>query len=274
MTDLVLEVPGARLRHFVRGSGPLLVLIAGGHGDAAVNDALASHLADRYTVLTYDRRGLSGSTTDQPLRTLATHADDVSRLLSSLTTEPAYVFGSSLGAMIALELTIRHPEQVGVLVAHEPGVAQLLPEAERAIAVGDLLGAEETFRAEGALPALARFGKALDIDPADSEPDYQTPAPGPRRRENLEFFHTYDLPALRAHVVDLAALKASTVRIVPAVGENSGHIWPHKCARLLAGELGVPYETFPGGHNGYRFHPRGTAERLHQVLSAVGSCRV
>src|SRR5690348_8349037 len=68
-TESVLEVPGGRLRSFVRGSGPALVLIAGGHGDASRTEALARHLAYQYTVLTYDRRGLSGSTTSAPATT-------------------------------------------------------------------------------------------------------------------------------------------------------------------------------------------------------------
>jgi pimeloyl-ACP methyl ester carboxylesterase len=267
MKESVLEVPGARLRYFVRGSGPLLVLIAGGHGDAAVNDALATHLADRYTVLTYDRRGLSGSTTDEPGLTLATHADDVSHLLSALTAEPAYVFGSSLGALISLELTIRHPGQVGVVVAHEPPVTQLLPEPERALAIQDLLATEETFKAEGAVPALRVFAKFLGIDPTDREPDVEVRSPGPQQLQNFEFLTTHDTPAIRTHALDLTELKGSPARIVPGVGENSGHIWAHKCARLLAEELGTAYETFPGGHNGYRLRPRATAERLHQVLN-------
>ncbi|WP_432933803.1 alpha/beta fold hydrolase [Microbispora sp. CA-135349] len=266
MRESLLEVPGARLRHFVRGSGPLLVLVAGGYGDAAVNEALATHLADRYTVLTYDRRGLSGSTTDAPGPTPATHADDISHLLSALTTEPAYVYGSSLGALISLELAIRHPGQVGVVVAHEPPVIQLLPEPDRALAVEDLLGAEETFKAEGAFPALGRFAKFAGIDPTDREPDVEPRVPGPEQLPNLEFFLTYDAPAVRTHALDLTELKNSPARVVPAVGENSGHIWAHKCARLLAEELGTAYETFPGGHNGYVFRPRATAERLHQVL--------
>lgn len=267
MKESVREVPGARLRYFTRGSGPLLVLIAGGHGDAAVNDALAARLADRYTVLTYDRRGLSGSTTGEPWPTLATHADDVSHLLGALTMEPALVYGSSLGALIALELTVRHPGQVGVVVAHEAPTTQLLPEPERALAIRDLLAIEETFKTQGAIAALHKFGTVLDIDPADCEPDVEVRSPGPQQLRNLEFLLTHDTPAIRTHTFDLTELKGSPAHIVPGVGENSGHLWANRCARALAEELGTAYETFPGGHNGYRFRPRATAERLHQVLN-------
>ena len=41
---------------------------------------------------------------------------------------------------------------------------------------------------------------------------------------------------------------------------------------IFAEELGIPYETFPRGHNGYRFRPRATAERLHQVLAGQVCC--
>ncbi|WP_055587913.1 alpha/beta fold hydrolase [Peterkaempfera griseoplana] len=264
--ESVLDVPGARLRHFVRGSGPLLLLIAGGHGDASVNRALATHLSDRYTVVTYDRRGLSGSTTDTPGLTLATHADDASRLLSALTTGPALVYGSSLGALIALEVAVRHPGQLGLVVAHEPPVTQLLPEPQRTVAVGDLRGVVEAFRTEGVSSALDRFREFADIDPTDREPDVELRVPGPEQRANQEYFLTYDTPALREHVLDLDALRNSPVRIVPGASENSGHTWPHRCARLLSEELGTACRTFPGGHNGYVFRPRATAERLHQVI--------
>jgi pimeloyl-ACP methyl ester carboxylesterase len=268
MNESVLEVPGARLHHFVRGSGPLLVLVAGGHGDTTVTDALANHLADRYTVLTYDRRGLSGSTTEEPARTVATHADDLSLLLATVTTEPAYVYGSSYGGLIALELTMRHPDQVGVVVAHEAPVTQLLPAAERAVAIQDFRTVEETFAAEGVAPALRWYAKFLDLDPTDREPDNPLRAPGPNHHANATVLLNYDTPVIRTHTVDLSDLENSPARIIPAAGEDSTHIWPNKCARLLADHLGVPCEPFPGGHNAYTYHPRATAERLHQVLTS------
>ncbi|GGT84969.1 alpha/beta hydrolase [Streptomyces violascens] len=268
MRESVLEVPGARLRYAVRGEGPLLLLVAGGHHGVDANEPLACHLADRYTVLTYDRRGLSGSTTDAPATTLTTHADDVSRLLSHLTPEPALVYGTSLGALISLELTVRHPGQVAAVVAHEPPVTQLLSEPGRALALGQLLTVEETFRAEGAAPAMRRFAADIDIDPNDCEPDVPPRAPGPDHLRNAEVLLTHDMPAIRSHVLDVAALKDSPARVVPAAGENSGHIWPHACAAMLADELGTPLQTFPGGHNGYVFHPCGTAERIRTVFGS------
>ncbi|MEU0486292.1 hypothetical protein ABZ260_44925, partial [Streptosporangium sp. NPDC006013] len=62
----VLKVPGATLHYEVRGTGPVLLLICGGVYDAAGYAALAGQLADRYTVVSYDRRGNSRSPLDGP----------------------------------------------------------------------------------------------------------------------------------------------------------------------------------------------------------------
>ncbi|MFC8717984.1 alpha/beta fold hydrolase [Kitasatospora sp. NPDC057198] len=268
--ESVLEVPGARLHHFVRGTGPVLLLVAGGHGDAGVTDALAGRLADRYTVVTYDRRGLSGSTVDEPGRTtVAVHAEDVSRLLAAVTGEPALVFGSSLGGLIALEFALRHPTQARAVVAHEPAAVHLLPEPERAAALRDLLGAQEAFEARGVDAALRRFAQFAGIDPADREPDAPARARGPEQVRNAEFLLRHDIASLREHRFDPAALKASGVQAVAGVGANSGPAWPHRCGELLAAELGTGCPVFPGGHNGYASRPRGTAQRLHEVLTSL-----
>lgn len=117
-----LTVPGAELYYTVSGSGPTLLLICGGVYDADAYGGLASQLVDRYTVVTYDRRGNSRSPLDGPPtpQTIEVHADDAHRILAATSPgHPAYVFGNSSGAMIALELATRHPEQVRVVVAHE-----------------------------------------------------------------------------------------------------------------------------------------------------------
>jgi pimeloyl-ACP methyl ester carboxylesterase len=62
-------------------------------------------------------------------------ADDAQRLIVESTNQPALVFGSSVGALIGLELVARHPEKVRLLVAHEPPAWELLPDDERDNAV-------------------------------------------------------------------------------------------------------------------------------------------
>jgi pimeloyl-ACP methyl ester carboxylesterase len=128
-----LRVAGTTLFYRVTGSGPTLLMLPGGHADADTAKTLCEQLVDNHVVVTYDRRRLSRSKIDRPVDslTLATHSDDAHCPLGALTNEPALVFGSSMGALIGLDLVTRHPEQVRILVAHEPPAWDLLPNAER-----------------------------------------------------------------------------------------------------------------------------------------------
>ena len=94
-----LDFPGASIYYEVRGSGPLLALIGapmGGSGFAALADLMASH----YTVVTYDPRGSEHSTVVDrtEITTPDLLADDVHRVLRSISDEPAAIFGTSGGA--------------------------------------------------------------------------------------------------------------------------------------------------------------------------------
>ena len=139
--DNSLRVDGATLFYRVRGSGPMLLILPGGDGDADTADALRHELIDRYMVITYDRRGMSRSKIDGPGQslTIATHSDDAHRLLAALTNQPVFVFGSSIGALVGLDLVARHPEQVAIFVrghtqSHERFVAKNTEESGSACA--------------------------------------------------------------------------------------------------------------------------------------------
>jgi pimeloyl-ACP methyl ester carboxylesterase len=124
--------------------------------DAAGYADLAEQLADRYTVVTYDRRGNSRSpwTGHRRNQSIEVHGDDACHVLAAVGVtgdEPAYVFGNSSGAMIGLELAARHPERVHTLVAHEPPIFEMLPERDHWRTI--IQGVEDTFRKEGAGPA-------------------------------------------------------------------------------------------------------------------------
>jgi pimeloyl-ACP methyl ester carboxylesterase len=86
-----LKVPGATLHYEARGAGPVLLLIPGGPANSGLFAPIRSVLSERYTVVTYDPRGLSRSTFDGEPQdtTVQTFADDAHRLLAALDTEPA-----------------------------------------------------------------------------------------------------------------------------------------------------------------------------------------
>jgi pimeloyl-ACP methyl ester carboxylesterase len=269
MNDDTLRVAGATLFYRVRGAGPLLLILPGGDGTSDSVDALREQLVDRYRVVTYDRRGLSQSTIDTPPEslTLATHSDDAHRLLAALTNEPAFVLGSSIGALIGLDLVARHPEQVRLFIAHEPPAWELLPEAERDRATRAVEGAANTFQREGVVPAFKKFVELAAVDYADREPDAVLAPPTSQREANLSFFFTYDLPAVQRCRLDVSALKAASTRIVPAGGRSAPESAPYRAAAGLAAVLGEALVEFPGGHTGWLLRPKAFAAKLREVLS-------
>ena len=266
-----LSVPGARLYYETTGSGPILLVIQGGAGGAEGAAGLADELSDRFTVVSYDRRGFVRSpATDAagPLGAIGQHSDDAHHLLLALTAEPAFVFGSSVGALIGLDLVARHPDQVRLLVAHEPPIPEVLRRDERDAAVAAQKAVEETYEREGLLAAMRAFAAVAGLDMADREPDVEVPRPEARRMADTSYFLTHDAPAVRTYRLNPKALGDARDRIVVAAGSTSGDAWPHHCAQALATLLGVPFIESPGGHNGYVMRPKTFAAWLEGLLQA------
>ncbi|MEV4473027.1 alpha/beta hydrolase [Nonomuraea sp. NPDC049504] len=271
MTTGHLPVPGATLHYEVRGAGPALLISQSGEGDARRSTDLADHLVDSYTVITYDRRGLSRSALDRPRPVpLRQHADDVHHLLAALTDRPAAILGCSMGAAIGLHLALDHPGQIATLIAHEPVSPGLLPPAERTRHLAELAGIQRLYRREGLTPALKAITEALGIDPAapDAEPG-RTPHPmTPQRVADFGFFLEHDVTAVIGDTLPTGDLASTGARIVPAVGRTTPPAaFDRRCAQELAALLGTEPAEFPGGHNGNLTHPRAFAARLKEVLS-------
>jgi pimeloyl-ACP methyl ester carboxylesterase len=268
-----LKVPGADLYYRVNGSGPILLMIHGGNGQSGVFDGVLNYLAERYTVLTYDRRGYFHSKIENPEEgyRVSTHGDDAYRLLTSLTSEPAYVFASSAGAVISIELFLRHPEAIRILVAHEPPLFNILPNPERQKAVDTVNKLHEDYRNIGLFRAVENFvattGTVLDLDK-------QFAGLKAEQIENISSFIKYfverETIGIRDYVPDMdalnAALKNTSARIVPAVGRESKQYNPYDCTIALAEYIQTDVVEFPGDHVGYITHPAAFAERLHEVL--------
>ncbi|HEV3361094.1 MAG TPA: alpha/beta hydrolase [Pseudonocardiaceae bacterium] len=277
----VLEVPGARLSYQVRGSGPVLLLIPGGPADGSNFDSVAPLLAENHTVLTYDPRGLSASTADDPTAdiTVEIQADDAHRLLDAVTDEPAYVFGSSGGAITGLVLATAHPEQVATLVAHEPPIIELLPDREERRAHNE--DVYRTARTLGIGAAMGKFmaGAGFDIpdddadddsDDDDGEPDAESLAALARMQANLEVFFGPMWRALGDYTPDLAALRATPSRVVIGVGSTSPGQLAYRTGMRLAEQLGQEPSVFPGDHLGMLTRQAEFAARLVTVLGATG----
>src|SRR5580658_3685185 len=107
-------------------------MLVGHPMDAMGFAAIAPILAENFTVVTYDPRGFGRSTIDDRHQDAEPDllADDVRRVMEAVGVVPASVFGSSGGAVTGLALVALFPGHVRTLVAHEPPLAVLLPEAD------------------------------------------------------------------------------------------------------------------------------------------------
>ncbi|MFJ4282093.1 alpha/beta fold hydrolase [Streptomyces massasporeus] len=270
-----LRVNGATLHYEVRGQGPLLLLIPGGTGGAASFDGIADDLAAEYTVATYDPRGMSRSTLDDPdaEQQVAEHADDAFRMLELLSPgEPAWVFGASSGAIAALHLLTAHPERIARVAAHEPPVVEVLPDAaEHRELVAHV---QDTFRTQGLMPAMAVFAAGLKKggDTTEPKPEPKLPPRAAARAEqtmaNLPYFVGRIVPSFMSYAPDIRRLEGLSDRLVIAGGQDSRGELPYRSAAFLADRLGTELQHFPGGHIGLTTHPAQFGEFLRKTLRA------
>jgi pimeloyl-ACP methyl ester carboxylesterase len=279
-----LDVPGAVLTYDIRpndaGDRPVLFLIGSPMG-AGGFETLARHFADR-TVVTYDPRGVERSkrTDGATESTPEEHADDVHRIITELGIAPVDLFASSGGAVNALALVARHPEDVRALVAHEPPDAQLLPDREAALAASR--DVHDTYMQSGLGAGMAKFialvshkgeiPAGFGAGPAPDPAMFGLPTQDDGSRSD---------PLLGQNMVscthyqpDFDALRAGPTRIVLAAGSESEGELAHRGAVAAAGRLGTKPVTFPSGHGGFlggeygqSGEPEAFAAKLREVLA-------
>jgi pimeloyl-ACP methyl ester carboxylesterase len=274
-----LIVPGARLYYEVRGSGPVLLMIPGGPADGTVFTPAVPLLTDDYTVVTYDPRGIARSTLDDPTQDvpIEVQSDDAHRLLSAISTKPAYVCGSSGGAITGLALITQHADQVYTLVAHEPPLTELLPDRARFRAATDDI--YDTYRRDGPGPAMQKFLATVQAfagsvkDPGEANegspgaPDSETNVAPDQMQATIELFLGHMIRPITRYRPDAAALRAASTRVVVAFGQESTGQAAHRAAVALANLLGTTIVEFPGGHGPFMSHPDAFARTLHRVLT-------
>ncbi|MBE1500390.1 pimeloyl-ACP methyl ester carboxylesterase [Amycolatopsis lexingtonensis] len=278
-----LETPEAAIVYDVHGPAaagrPLLLvgqpMAADGFG------TLASHFPDR-TVVTYDPRGIGRSVRKDGRvdHVPDVQAGDLHAVIQALGGGPVDVFGSSGGAVAALALVTAHPEDVVTLVAHEPPLTGLLPDAAAAERAGELM--REAYQANGFGAGMAAFmvlaswkGEFTDdyfaLPPADPA-QFGMPAEDDGRRDD-PLLSERSL-AVTTYRPDFAALTAAPTRIVIGVGEESIEEMTGRAALATAAALGQEATVFPshhggflGGEHGYAGKPEAFAAKLREVLA-------
>jgi pimeloyl-ACP methyl ester carboxylesterase len=283
----VLQTPEVDIAYDVHGPLPTAdgrppLFMIGQPMDAGGFATLASHFPDR-TVVTYDPRGLGRSTRkDGRVDNVPTvQADDVHAIIEALDVGPVEMFASSGGAVTGLALVAAYPNDVATLVAHEPPLIPVLPDAgaaERARGV-----VRDVYQARGSNAGMAAFIAMSSWRGEFTDDYFSRPAPDPAqfgmptdddgsRDDPLLSDRSWAISSYRPNV---EALAAAPTRIVIAVGEESLDTFTGRTAVATAELLGQQATVFPshhggflGGESGYAGQPEAFASRLREVLGS------
>jgi len=235
--------------HFtVEGDGPVVILTGAPVGMSGFA-MLADRLADEFTVVRHDPRGigLSELPEDAPI-TVRDLADDVVAIIDEVTTEPVRVFGASGGAVVALDLLARWSSRVTRMVVHEPPLFDLLDDNGATVAA-----AEKMFATADDDPDAA-FQSFFDMTEVMHETYEDHPRPSrialpplsaeDRQKQRFALGRMAPATALFTPAFDGLAKEKLTISAGAAsVGQPA-----RKAAEAVARKLGLPLMPAPGNH--------------------------
>jgi hypothetical protein len=182
----------------------------------------------------------------------------------------------------ALALVTAHPGDVTTLVAHEPPVIPVLPDAaaaERARA-----GVRDVYEAKGRGAGMAAFMVMSSWRGEYTDEYFARPAPDPAafgmpadddgsRDDPLLSDRSWAVSGYRP---DVEALRAAPTRIVVGVAEESGDTFTGRTSRAAAALLGQEATVFPSHHGGfvggdgpYAGKPEEFGRTLREVLDGA-----
>jgi pimeloyl-ACP methyl ester carboxylesterase len=281
----ILETAEADIAYDVHGPLPTAdrrppLFMIGQPMDAGGFDTLASLFPDR-TVVTYDPRGLGRSLRKDGRVDHAptVQADDVHAIIEALGAGPVDMFASSGGAVTALALVAAYPDDVVTLVAHEPPLIPVLPDAEAAERAR--AGVRDAYEAKGSSAGMAAFIAMTSWRGEFSDEYFAQPPADPSQFEMpTEDDGSRDDPllsdrswAVSSYRLDVDAVAAAPTRVVIAVGEESMSTFTGRTAVATAELLGQQATVFPshhggflGGEFGYAGQPEAFARKLREVL--------
>ena len=282
-TTHTLDVPGATLTYDVRqieGTTEPILLLIGSPMGAGGFVTLAGHFPDR-TIVTYDPRGTERSVLAEPTKppTPEEHGDDLHRIIQEIGGGPVDLFASSGGAVNALALVARYPQDVRTLVAHEPPLPAVLPDRDAARAAAQAV--HETYMQRGWGAGMAHFIAVASHQGEFTHDFAKQPPPDPAMfgmPSDDDGSRTDPLLGLAlvgsmTYGPDFEALKRAPTRIAVAAGSEEG-TFSNRGAYGVAERLGMKVMPFPGDHGGFfggeygqTGEPDAFAAKLRDVLA-------
>lgn len=115
----MVRVEDINMSYRIYGDGYPLLLIMGYGGTMNLwEERLLRSLSKKYKVIVFDNRGMGETSSGHKAFTIEQFAEDTYELMAVLKIEKAHVLGWSMGASIAQELALQHPEIVNKLILY------------------------------------------------------------------------------------------------------------------------------------------------------------
>lgn len=272
-----LDLPGAKLRYYKVGQGPILILIPGANGTGDIFLPLAERLKEHFTIVTIDRRDYGKSELTKSLPEEANKPDseyrvkrdaqDVATLAQQLSDGPVYVLGSSSGAIVAMHVLKEHPEVVKEIAFHEPPINTFLPDSDYWKEKNDEI--VSIALNEGLQQAMQVFGKTLNIAPLDaksmSQPVSENDEDKKEQYNSMMFWIEYEIRQYTHSDIKLSDLIQYKDKIVLFNGTDSKGSFPQDVNFYINEQTDINLLDIPGGHLGYVQKPDGFAELLLNI---------
>ena len=259
---------GDELYYEVHGQGPPLLMIPGGGGDSRLYSFVTDILCDEYKVILYDRRGNARSTRNDPQNfEISQQSRDAVAVLQAVGETSALVFGSSSGAIIALDMAKTHPQAVRAAISHEPPTVRVLPDSKKWLHY--FAGLHHTAYSVFAPIAILRFGLMIGWPVINGMRKADIPhESGDRMRENDDFFMQQELIPVITYKPDVEQIKHNRAKVFMAAGKWTLDMQKvyGRTVPILAEMLGCEMVTFPGHHNSYVEVPEAWSAVLRDIL--------
>jgi pimeloyl-ACP methyl ester carboxylesterase len=132
-----VEVNGVRLPYVEQGCGEPVIFVHGALSDlrawepARAEIAKREAIASRYRFIAYSQRyyGPHIWKDNGTEFSVATHADDLAKLIVALDAGPVHLVGTSYGGLVATTAAVKSPSLVRSLILYEPALVSVLPES-------------------------------------------------------------------------------------------------------------------------------------------------
>jgi pimeloyl-ACP methyl ester carboxylesterase len=246
-----------------RGNGPIVLLIHGAMEDAGYYSSAADILADKFTVISYDRRCNSRSSGDRSVdMTVPQQARDAASIIKAMGGGKAVVVGRSGGAIIGLELATKKPELVDFLIVYEAPVIEILPKDDAEKWRYFVRSIYTKSQHEGSQVAQTEFmGSLINVPDSPIPPDLKERLAG-----NIDFFFAHELRSFFGYLPNIEIIRKNNVQIVTAIGRDSNNAYYVQATRALAASLGCENIKFPGHHDLSFWMPREFANAIQNTL--------